>query len=569
MAGTVSIVQGPKEPPLFNKTLGQIIDEQDILHSSKTFIHSTHQNRQVSYAELARRSRILARSMLRAGLQWGDHLGLFLPNNVEHCELFMAAGRIGLPVVSFNLTFTPQELAAAARFTDCKAVFICSEIEKRSLSDHIKQLLSVSDLKVVQIGGAIRPGLQLQSYSQFELSDSNDNETDLREVERRVQPTSILNIQFTSGTTGAPKAAMLTHFGNVNMAAHCSRFITSSTSSDRLLVCTPLFHCMGSIGGLLNAFLAGSSVVFASPLFDASSALAALIAADVTIMIGVPTMFLAVSELAKSQHASNKITSLRTGFIAGAACSPEILATMKKALGLTPAIGYGITEVSMGVTAAGPTASDEKKTSTCGTVLPHISVRVVDPKNPTRILPSGQRGELLISSFGLLQGYYKKPEKTAEAVIKDADGTKWLRSGDEAKIDGDGYVVITGRIKDIIIRAGENIYPAEIEQRLLSHPSVAEACVIGVPDAKYGEAVAAFLRPELSAARHAGDEEIRMWVRETLAWQKAPKHVFWLGEKGLPAEYPKTGSGKHQKHVLREMASMILAAESREGKAKL
>lgn len=236
-----------------------------------------------------------------------------------------------------------------------------------------------------------------------------------------------------------------------------------------------------------------------------------------------------------------------------------------------PAVAYGITEVSMGTNCVRPEDSDVKKTGTVGRVFPHTTQKIVDPSDPSKVLPMGQRGEVLIASYGLFSGYYKQPAKTREALYIDNTGRRWFRSGDEGMFDPEGYCVITGRIKDIIIRGGENIYPTEIEQRLMQHESVVEACVVGLPDGRLGEVVAAFLRGEKEGGkkrRRPSDEEVRDWVREKLARQKAPRWVFWMGEQGLPGEFPKTGSGKYMKHVLREMGGRVLA-ESGEWRAKL
>ncbi|KPI43419.1 putative acyl-CoA synthetase YngI [Cyphellophora attinorum] len=573
MTTDLSAVYGGDEPSLIHKTLGQLTDEQDEQYRAKTFLISTYQKRNVSYAELAHRSRVLAKALLSSDLQFGDHIGIFLPSCVEHIEIFLAAARVGLPIVSFNLTFTARELADAAAFTDCKAIFICSELGPRSFKEHISLLQSLPQLQhIIQVGNDVRESSRCTPYARFSTQTPKPS-IDLRIAEAQVSPTTTLNIQFTSGTTGRPKAALLTHHGMLNNAHFSSNFVNIGPN-DISLQCAPLFHCLGTIGTFLMAFIRGGSLVIPSPGFDPAATLSAMIEYKATIMTGVPTMFLAVAEVAKKRGLAGKITSLRTGFVAGSPCSREHLDTMSTVLGMRePCIGYGITEVSMGTSGTHPDDSVEKRVATCGKAHPHISLRVVDKRDPSRILPRNQPGELLISSYGLFAGYYKQPEKTAEAIYTDRDnGMRWFRTGDEAKIDEEGFLIITGRIKDIIIRGGENIYPAEIEHRLAQHPRIAEACVLGLPDARYGEVVAAFLRPTdpiLSTQPDStpSNDEICSWVREKLARQKAPKHIFWLGQGVLSEvkEFPKTGSGKLQKHVLKE----LVLNGSGGGKAKL
>lgn len=565
MVKKLSTIEGETTRPLWNTTLGRITDKNAETYGHKTFLFATHQKREVSFAKLAERSRILASALLSSGLKYGDHVGVYLPNTVEHLELFLATARIGVPLVQLNLTYTPDELAAAAAFTDCRVIFIGSKLGPSSLDPHHKKLLAISKLeRLIEVGSNKAPSADGRhiSFTDFELSHKF-NATTLAEAEKLVQPTSVMNIQFTSGTTGAPKAACLTHTGPINSAKICVDFM-SMTAQDRLLNLGPLFHVLGSIAGFLVPFVAGAQLIFASEMFDPGAALAAMMSLSPTIMPGVPTMYIAIAELARQQGVAGKLKTLRTGFVGGASPNREVLMMMTNDLGMhAPAIGYGITEISLAGCGCRPEDTMEHKINTSGDGIDHVNLRVVDPKDPSKILPAGTRGELLVASYGVFVGYYKQPQKTADAIYTDENGTRWFRSGDEAIIGEDGYLQITGRIKDIIIRGGENIYPLEIENRLFNHPGVAEACVVGIPDRRYGEVVAAFLRPEAGTPRPRDDEEIRNWVREKLARQKAPKYVFWLGKDGLPAEFPKTGTGKLQKHVLREMGVRILEKSQR------
>ena len=562
----LSICHGETSSPLLNTTLGHVADENERRHGSRTHVYSPYQNHELTFSGLNSRSRLLAKSLLDVNLTHGDHIGLFLPNCYEHLEIFLAGGRIGLPVVSFNLTFTSEDLARAADFTNCKVVFICGAIGPRSLDQHIAKLLSLPKLThLIELGPSVDVSssgqVQRLGYETFITSPTRISNQDLSLAESRVRPTDILNIQFTSGTTGAPKAAQLTHYGMLNNGL-ISSYPLSVTSSDIILCAPPLFHCMGSIGSWLMAVVNSAAIIFPTPMFDAGAAVSCIQDYSVTVMHGVPTMFLALAEVARARSLAGRIKSLRTGFVAGSPVSAEVVALMADVLGMSaPIIGFGMTETSMATHGTRPTDPPAKQTSTVGLAFPHTSAKIVARDDLTHILPRGQRGELLISSYGLFPGYYRQPAATAATLVQDKDGRTWLRTGDEAAIDDEGYCIITGRIKDVIIRGGENIYPAEIEARLGQLPGVAEASVVGIPNERYGEVVGAFLRSsdgDDGQGRRPDDEQVREWVRQTLARQKAPAHVFWLGDRGLPAEFPKTGTGKHQKHILKEMAATLL-----------
>lgn len=566
MTPQLSFTKGGTTPALVNTTLGHVAAHNARQHGAKTYLYAPYQKRELTFSQLYARARSIAKALLATGLQYGDHVGIFLPNCSEHIEIFVACSIIGLPVVSFNLTFTSTELARAAAFVDAKAVFICPTLGSQKLDQHITQLLSLPLLKLlVHVGGQSHTTssghVQQATYDTFVTPNSIVSDQDISRAASQVTPQSILNIQFTSGTTGFPKAVLLTHYGMLNNGYLCANALHAQPT-DLVIGNGPLFHCMGSIGFFLFSFVAGASLIFPSPSFDPNAILDAVLHYSATVMNGVPTMFLALAETANKRGLAGKITTLRTGFVAGAPASREVVALMADVLGMhDPVIGLGMTEMSM---ATHTTCRDdplEKRVSTCGRIMPHTSAKVVDQQDPSKILPVGERGELLFAGYGVCQGYYKQPAKTAEAIAVDEQGTKWLRTGDEAVFDADGFCKITGRIKDIIIRGGENVYPAEIEERLALLPGVAEACVIGVPDERYGEVVAAFLRADAPAAavsRRPTDEQVRDWVREKLARQKAPRHVFWLGQGGMPEEFPKTGSGKHQKHILRELAAGVV-----------
>ncbi|RWA11810.1 hypothetical protein EKO27_g3322 [Xylaria grammica] len=356
---------------------------------------------------------------------------------------------------------------------------------------------------------------------------------------RKVLAHNVCNLQFTSGTTGLPKAAMLTHHNIVNNA----RFIGDRmrlTSDDVLCCPPPLFHCFGLVLGLMAVITHGAKIVYPEETFDPAAVLRAISDEKCTAVHGVPAMFDTLFSL--PTPADFNCDRLRTGIIAGA-CSSFTSS-------------YGLTEASPTCFNAFTDDAIDKRLTTVGTLMPHARAKIVDHQG--NIVPIGARGELCIAGYQLQTGYWNNSEKTAEVMIRDEAGVLWLHTGDEAVFDDQGYCSITGRFKDIIIRGGENIYPLEIEERLMAHSDIARAIVTGVKDAHYGEAVAAFLQSEGPAAKRPTSQQIKDWVQLKLGRHKAPAHVFWLGENGVPANVPLTGSGKVKKFEMARFGEEVL-----------
>lgn len=436
---------------------------------------------------------------------------------------------------------------------DCKVFFTTKKIGKM---DTGKLLAELSKQKpspnVVIIRGDSGSYPTYSDLIERGRRASNDH---LHRVARRVLAHNVCNLQFTSGTTGLPKAAMLTHHNIVNNA----RFIGDRmrfTADDVLCCPPPLFHCFGLVLGLMAVVTHGAKIVYPEETFDARAVLRAISDERCTAVHGVPAMFDTLFALDPPDNFD--CAPLRTGIIAGAPVPRYLMELLVDRFGMTQfTSSYGLTEASPTCFNAFTDDAMEKRLTTVGTLMPHARAKVVDRDG--EVVPVGDRGELCIAGYQLQAGYWNNSEKTAEVMVRDAAGTLWLRTGDEAVFDDQGYCTITGRFKDIIIRGGENIYPLEIEERLLAHPAVSRAVVAGLKDAHYGEVVGAFLElaGEDKGAR-PDDKQVRDWVQQTLGRHKAPAHVFWLGEDGVPADVPLTGSGKVKKFEMARLGEEML-----------
>ena len=362
-----------------------------------------------------------------------------------------------------------------------------------------------------------------------------------------LHPSDIINIQFTSGTTSSPKAACLSHRSILNNGASIGDRMLL-TPLDIICCPPPLFHCFGCILGYMASATHGSCIVFPSEAFDPYATLKAVQEEKCTALYGVPTMFIAELELLQNGTVPYEgFQYLRTGIAAGSSIPAELMRKLHKVLNLTElTICYGMTETSP--VSAMTTTDDplEKRIDSVGKLLPHVEAKVVDPHNRSKILPIGQKGELAVHGYLVMKEYWGAPERTAEVMLRDEEGKVWMHTGDEAEMDEEGYVKITGRIKDIIIKGGENIHPLEVENCLLAHPGVREVSVVGLPDERYGEVVAAFVVAVSGGKHRISADEVRVWVREKLSHHLVPKYVFWTDS------FPKTASGKIQKFKLKE-----------------
>jgi fatty-acyl-CoA synthase len=500
-----------------------------------------------SWRELDRRVDALASGLIKRGVAAGAHVGVWSMNAPEWVVLQFAVGRIGAVLVNINPAYRLHELEETLRAADVSMLVVgephrgadfvgmvetlCPEIAAAESPAWTTERLPVLR-QVVVIENDSGPGWIRWS----DLEGAIDRDA-IETRSEAVRAGDVYNIQFTSGTTGAPKGAMLTH-RNVLMNAFYIGDRVRYTEQDRVCVPVPFYHCFGCVLGTLVCAVYGSALVVPAPAFEAGATLSAVASERCTALYGVPTMF--VAEVGHPDRARFDLSSLRTGIMAGSPCPLPLMRQVMDVLGAREiTIGYGQTEASPIITQTSVDDSIEVRVGTVGSPIPGVEVKLVDPASRAETAP-GETGELCARGHGVMSGYYKSPEATARAI--DRDG--WLHTGDLARRNPDGNYRIVGRSKELIIRGGENIYPPEIEEFLHQHPMVAEAAVVGLPDAKYGEVVSAWV-VAVSDARLT-EQDVRNFCREHIAHFKVPRYVR------IVEQLPRTVTGKVRKHVLRE-----------------
>ncbi|KAJ5295647.1 hypothetical protein N7508_010468 [Penicillium antarcticum] len=559
-----ALVTGPVDSPLWlTTTVADVVNDQATKFGLKDLAVFPWQGVRLSYSRLAERGRLVARALLYSGVKPFDCVAILAGNRFEYLEVVVGGAMIGCSVLVLQTTYKPWELYNALEKTKCRALFIASIIGSRNMNEHIELLSSTATRssllgldRVITFGKkpCVEQPIFNEDYEDF-LSSAPETAKSYGLYDAAaasVKPSDIASLQFTSGTTGAAKASMLTHINILNNA----RFVGQNlrlTPDDNICCPPPLFHCFGLVMGFLASLIHGCTIVFPSDHFDANLVLDSIVSEKCTAIYGVPTMFIA--ELEANQIQKRNIHSLRKGLAAGSTVALTLMNKLKEQLGIeTMLIAYGMTETSPVTFMSSFEDPVEMRVRTVGRVMPYTTARIVNKAG--QILGTKQRGELCSSGYALQRGYLDDEERTNDVMKKDENGVVWMHTGDEAMIDDLGYCHITGRIKDIIIRGGENIFPNEIEERLLAHPSIAEVCVIGTPDPKYGEVVGCFLKASEGSNCRPGLQEIQDWVMLTMGWSRTPQVVFWVGgDDGICLDFPKTGSGKHQKHLLRELAA--------------
>jgi fatty-acyl-CoA synthase len=495
-----------------------------------------------TFSQLDAEARTSARGLMALGVRPGERVVVWATNVPEWIVLQFALAKIGAILVTANTSLRARDLEYLLKQSEAATVVTIRGFRDVDYVDTLAEI-GASSGRIPSLQRRLFIGPQTPAgytpYAQLRALATRVSEADLDRRAQAVGLDDVINMQYTSGTTGFPKGVMLSSRNIVNNGFQLGGLL-GYTPSDRLCLCVPLFHCFGCVIGVLGAFTHGACLC-AVEFFDARRVLDTVHRERCTALYGVPTMFIA--ELECPDFAAYDLTSLRTGVMAGALCPEPLMRRVMTDMHLPEiTIAYGMTESSPGITMTPRDASVEHRSQTVGRVLPGLEVKIVDPSSGA-VRPSGARGELCCRGYNVMKGYYNNPEATRAAV--DPDG--WLHTGDEASLDLDGYVRITGRIKDVIIRGGENIAPKEIEDRLREHPLVADAYVYGLPDRFFGETVAAAVRLKGDAPGGPGiAEDLIAWCATTLAKFKVPREVR------IVSEFPMTASGKIQKYKLRE-----------------
>jgi fatty-acyl-CoA synthase len=543
---TQSYVHGASGVPLIGQTLGAFFDEAADRWSNSDALVVRHQKLRWTYAELKRKVDAFATGLLALGLAPGDRVGIWSPNNAEWVVTQLATAKAGLILVNINPAYRLAEADYALNKVECKALITAGKFKTSDYVGMLNELRSANRLPhlktIIRIDGE---SAGMLSFDEVPARAEPRHLERLAEIGPTLQFDDPINIQFTSGTTGYPKGATLTHHNILNNGFFIGETMRLS-EKDRICIPVPLYHCFGMVLGNLACVTHGSAMVYPGEGFDPLAVLETVEAERCSGLYGVPTMFIA--ELGHAEFKRFNLSSLRTGIMAGSPCPIEVMKQVVKDMHMNEVtICYGMTEtspVSFQTSADDPL---EKRVGTVGRIHPHVEVKIVDADG--RIVPPGKPGELCTRGYSVMRGYWNDEEKTGEAI----DQGRWMHTGDLATIDEEGYCNIVGRIKDMVIRGGENIYPREIEEFLYKHPKVADVQVIGVPDSKYGEELCAWVR--LKAGQTCTDEEIRQFCQGQIAHYKIPRYVKFVDA------FPMTVTGKIQKYLMREQARQELGLE--------
>jgi fatty-acyl-CoA synthase len=532
---------GPTDTPLLDETISENLARTVAQHGDRDALVSVHQDIRWTYQEFADRVTMLAKGMIAAGLQAGDRVGLWSPNYAEWTLVQFATAEIGVIVVNINPSYRTHELAYALNQSECRWIIAAPSFKTSDYRSMAETTHSECP--------ALERAVFFWDDDWMELCAGSESIThdDLDQIAAALGPDDPINIQYTSGTTGFPKGATLTHRNILNNGHNVARG-QKLTHEDRMCIPVPFYHCFGMVMGNLGCVSTGACMVIPSDAFDPVATLTAVEQERCTALYGVPTMFIA--ELALPNFDDFDLSSLRTGVMAGSLCPEDAMVACIEKMHMVDVTNcYGMTETSpvSCQTRVGDTLAHQ--TQTVGVAHPHVEVRIADPATGAT-LPRGERGELCTRGYSVMQGYWNDPEKTAASI--DADG--WMHTGDIAIMFDDGYVNIVGRIKDMIIRGGENIYPREVEEFLSSHPDIGDIQVIGIPDANYGEAVMACIIPAdvTDAGTTPTLDDIKEFCAGKIAHFKVPAHVR------IVEEFPMTVTGKIRKIEMREAAVAAL-----------
>ncbi|MFP3820978.1 AMP-binding protein [Bacillus sp. SIMBA_008] len=534
---------------LIHSTIGRLLEQTAEAHPDRDAVVYPDLNIRYTYAQFDNLCRQTAKGLMRMGIGKGDHVAIWASNIPEWLAVQFATAKIGAVLVTVNTNYQAHELDYLLKQSDAAALIIMDSYRGTSYPDIVSSLIpelqeaKPGQLKserypflktLIYIGNKRLPGMY--HWDDTEILAKTVTDAELEERMNSLDKDDVINMQYTSGTTGFPKGVMLTHFNVINNAANIAECMALS-SQDRMCIPVPFFHCFGCVLGVLACVSVGAAMIPVQE-FDPVTVLKTVEKEKCTALHGVPTMFIA--ELHHPDFDAYDLSTLRTGIMAGSPCPSEVMKAVIERMGMKDiTIAYGQTEASPVITQTRANDSFIRRVETTGRALPHTEVKIVEPGTCQEV-QRGMQGELCTRGYHVMKGYYKDKEATRKAINHDG----WLFTGDLAVMDEDGYCRITGRLKDMLIRGGENIYPREIEEFLYRHPAVLDVQVVGVPDAKFGEEAAAWIK--LKDGKSVSPDELKAYCKGKIARHKIPRYVIFTDD------YPMTASGKIQKYKLRE-----------------
>ena len=555
-----SYTSATSDTPLLGLTIGDMFDQTVEKYPDQPALISLQQNIRLTYRELQAQVNQCAKGLLQLGFQKGQRVGIWAPNRAEWCITQFATSKIGVILVNINPSYRLHELEYALKQSGCSGLVLAPEFKTSNYTEMVNTLAPELDeceagklqaarlpdlTTVIRLGSEKLPGMFSWDEVMAVGTSVSDEQLAAQQLEQEFDDP--INIQYTSGTTGFPKGATLSHHNILNNGYFTAR-LQNFTHEDKLCIPVPLYHCFGMVMGNLGCITHGAAMIYPAEGFDPLSVLQAVQEEKCTALYGVPTMFIA--ELDHPDFNKFDLSSLRTGVMAGSPCPIEVMKKVISLMGMHDVeICYGMTETSPVSTQTRSDSPLEKRVGTVGVIHPHLEIKIVDPAGD-HIVPLGKPGELCTRGYSVMLGYWNNPEATATAI----DAARWMHTGDLATMDEEGYINIVGRIKDMVIRGGENVYPREIEEFLYTHPKISDVQVIGVPDPKYGEEIMAWVK--LKPGEQATEEEIIAYCKGKIAHYKIPRYIKFVDA------FPMTVTGKIMKFQMREQSTKELGLES-------